>query len=109
MTVYLNYLGDNSGMLLNPQKFGSSMPLIFGPGDCQTILALIFNSCIKCAFQQTSILQNMLNVFSISKDEKKDSYTQIKCMNKNIFFFSLINFLYKIFSEQWFNSIYSPS
>jgi hypothetical protein len=90
VTVYLNYLGDNSGMLLNPQKFRSSMPSIFGPDDCQTIIALIFNSCIKCAFQQTSILQEMLNTFSIAKDEKQDSYTQIRCMNKNTFFFHKI-------------------
>lgn len=110
MTVYLNYIGDNSGMLLNPQKFHSSMPKIFGPSDCLTIVALIFNSCIKCAFQQTSILQEMLHTFSISKNEKKDSYTQIICMNKKTSFFSFHKkYSYKIFSGQWFNSIYSPS
>lgn len=88
VTVYLNYVGDNSGMLLNPHKFRSSMPSIFGPNDCQIVLTSIFNSCIKCAFQQ-EFPRRILNTFSISKDEKQDSYTQIKCKDKksSCFFF----------------------
>jgi hypothetical protein len=93
-------------MLLNPQKFRSSMPSVFGPGDCQTILSSIFNSCINCAFQHTTVIQGMINTFSIPKDENKDSYIQIKCMNKTKTFL----FFYKNFSSgKWFDSTCSST
>ncbi len=106
MTVYLNYVDGYSGMLLNPQKFRSSMPSIFGPSDCYTVLTSIFNSCIKCAFQQTRFIEEILKTFSTSNDEEEDSCTQIKCIYKNIFFSKnlIINFI-EIFSGKWFNSI----
>jgi hypothetical protein len=66
-------------MLLNPQKFRSSMPSLFGPGESHTVLASIFNSCIKCAFQQTSFIKRILDIFPTPNDDDKDSYTQIKC------------------------------
>ncbi|CAF4026788.1 unnamed protein product [Rotaria sp. Silwood2] len=84
VTVYLNYLGDNSGMLLNPQKFRSSMPSTFGPDECHIVLTSIFDSCIKCAFQQASFIKRVLDIFPIPKDEEKDSYTQIKLENGTI-------------------------
>ncbi|CAF4565563.1 unnamed protein product, partial [Rotaria sp. Silwood2] len=77
-TVYLNYLDDNCGMLLNPQMFHTSMPIIFGPDECHTVLETIFNSCIKCAFEQKSFIKRIFDVFPIPKDEIKDSHIQIK-------------------------------
>ena len=84
VTVYLNYLGDNSGMLLNPSKFRSMMPSTFGPGESDAVLARIFDSCIKCAFQQ-SFSQEILNTFPTPDDEKQHSYTPIQCMNEKDF------------------------
>ncbi len=86
--MYFNHLGDYSGMLLNPQKFHSLIPSTFGPDECHIVLSSIFNSCIKCAFRQTSFIQEILEAFSIPKDDKKDSYTQIKCMYQKSFFSS---------------------
>ncbi|CAF3520013.1 unnamed protein product [Rotaria sp. Silwood1] len=84
VTVYLNYLGDNSGMLLNPQKFRVSMPSKFGPDECHVVLTSIFDSCIKCAFQQASFIKRILDLFPTPNDEEKDSYTQIKLENGTI-------------------------
>ena len=67
-------------MLLNPQKFRFSMPSIFGPAESLTVLTSIFDSCIKCAFQQASFLQEILHTFARPKTEKKDSYIQLKRM-----------------------------
>ena len=75
----MNYIDDNSEMLLNPQKFRLSMPSIFGPDESQIVLASIFNLCIKCAFEQISFIKRILDIFPTPKDEDKDSYTQIKC------------------------------
>lgn len=85
VTVYLNYLGDNSGMLLNPQKFRLMMPSMFGPGESHTVLAAIFDSCIKCAFSQ-AFPQQILNAFPRPEISKQDSYTPIKCMSYFSFF-----------------------
>ncbi len=74
-------------MLLNPYKFRTSMPSIFGPNESHIVLTLIFDSCIKCAFQQTSLLQQILQTFPTPKADKKDSYVPIKCMSKTIEFF----------------------
>ncbi|UJR30004.1 hypothetical protein I4U23_017550 [Adineta vaga] len=93
VTVYLNYMDDNSGMLLNPQKFRVSMPSIFGPAEIHTVLATIFNSCIKCAFQQTSFLKRILDIFPVPKDQEKDSYTQLKLDNGTIIFLSHLDTL----------------
>jgi hypothetical protein len=84
VTVYLNYTGDNSGMLLNPQKFRSLMPSVFGPDECHTVLRSIINSCVNCAFRSTSVIDEINDVYQLPEDEEKDSYTQIKCMYKNI-------------------------
>ncbi|CAF1020071.1 unnamed protein product [Rotaria sordida] len=86
VTVYLNYLGDNSGMLLNPQKFRSSMPSTFGPDECHTVLTSIFDACMKCAFQQASFIKRILDQFPIPKDEEKDSYIQMKLENGTIIY-----------------------
>jgi hypothetical protein len=66
-------------MLLNPQQFRLLMPSIFGPDEIQIVLASIFNLCIKCAFEQTSFIKRILDIFPIPNDENKDSYTQVKC------------------------------
>ncbi|CAF3472173.1 unnamed protein product, partial [Rotaria sp. Silwood2] len=55
------------------------MPIIFGPDECHTVLETIFNSCIKCAFEQKSFIKRIFDVFPIPKDEIKDSHIQIKC------------------------------
>ncbi|CAF0716794.1 unnamed protein product [Adineta steineri] len=86
VTVYLNYVDDNSGMLLNPQKFRFSMPSMFGPGECHTVLATIFNSCIKCAFQQTSFIKRILDIFPTPKEDEKYSYTEIKLDNGTVIY-----------------------
>ncbi|CAF4715824.1 unnamed protein product, partial [Rotaria sp. Silwood1] len=83
-TVYWNYIGDNGGMLLNPQRFHSSMPSIFGPGECYTVLKTIFDSCIKCSFQPTSFINRILDLFPSINDNKKISSTQIKLENGTI-------------------------
>ncbi|CAF5156238.1 unnamed protein product, partial [Rotaria sp. Silwood1] len=84
VTVYWNYIGDNGGMLLNPQRFHSSMPSIFGPGECYTVLKTIFDSCIKCSFQPTSFINRILDLFPSINDNKKISSTQIKLENGTI-------------------------
>jgi hypothetical protein len=66
-------------MLLNPQKFHSFMPSIFGPSQCHLILKSIFDSCIKCSFQPTSFINRILDLFSSTNEKKKNSSTQIKC------------------------------
>lgn len=81
VTVYLNYSGDNSGMLLNPQKFRLMMPSIFGPKEGDQVLSAIFDSCIRCAFHQ-SVLREILQTFSRSDEE---SFTPIKCRRKKFF------------------------
>jgi len=80
VTVYWNYIGDNGGMLLNPQKFYSSMPLIFGPNECNLVLKNIFDSCIQCSFQPTSFINRILDLFSSLNDKKTNSSIQIKCI-----------------------------
>ncbi len=67
-------------MLLNPQKFRTSMPSKFGPDESHIVLSSIFDSCIKCAFQPALLLPEILDTFPPPKPEKKDSYVQIKCM-----------------------------
>ncbi len=74
----MNYVGDNGGMLLNPQKFHLSMPLIFGPNECNLVLKNIFDSCVKCSFQPTSFINRIRDLFP-SLNDKKNSSTQIKC------------------------------
>lgn len=64
VTVYWNYIGDNSGMLLNCQRFHSSMPTIFGPGDYYSVLKSIFDCCIRCSFQPTSFINRIRELFS---------------------------------------------
>lgn len=86
VTVYLNYLGDNSGMFLNPQKFRSMMPSMFGPGEADQVLATILDSCIKCAFHQ-SVSREILNAFPRPDAERQDSFTPIKCMTEEFFRF----------------------
>lgn len=83
-------------MLLNPSKFRSLMPSVFGPDSCQNVLTSIFNSCIKCAFSST-FPQLILNTFSISKDDKPDSYMSIKCNRKFIYFSNLIQGFFLLF------------
>ncbi|CAF0839712.1 unnamed protein product, partial [Rotaria sordida] len=84
VTVYWNYIGDNGGMLLNPQRFHSSMPSIFGPSECYSVLKIIFDSCIKCSFQPTSFINRILDLFPSINDNKKNSSTQIKLENGTI-------------------------
>ncbi|CAF3710875.1 unnamed protein product [Rotaria socialis] len=84
VTVYFNYVGDNSGMLLDPQKFRSCMLSVFGPDKCHTVLTSIFDACIKCAFQETSFTKRILEIFPAPKDEEKDSYVKIKLKNGTI-------------------------
>ncbi|CAF3053354.1 unnamed protein product [Rotaria sp. Silwood2] len=84
VTVYWNYIGDNGGMLLNPQRFHSSMPSIFGPGECNSVLKTIFDTCIKCSFQPTSFINRILDLFPSTNDNKKNSSTQIKLENGTI-------------------------
>ncbi|CAF1623622.1 unnamed protein product [Adineta ricciae] len=93
VTVYLNYMDDNSGMLLNPQKFRLSMPSVFGPAEIHIVLATIFNSCVKCAFQQTSFIRRILDIFPTPKDENKDLYTEIKLENGTIVYISQLDTL----------------
>ena len=78
VTVYLNYTGDNSGVVLNPQKFRFLMPSVFGPGDFSLVLTSIFDSCIKCAFQPTSFNQRIRELFPSPEENKKSSFTSIK-------------------------------
>lgn len=78
VTVYLNYTGDNSGIVLNPQKFRFLMPSVFGPGDFSVVLTSIFDSCIKCAFQPTIFNQRILELFPLPDATKKTSFTSIK-------------------------------
>ncbi|CAF0921739.1 unnamed protein product [Adineta steineri] len=82
VTVYWNYTSDNGGMLLNPQKFQSLMPSIFGPDQCHLILKSIFDSCIKCSFRPKSFMNRILDLFPLSKNDKeKTSSTQTKLEN----------------------------
>jgi hypothetical protein len=67
-------------MLLNPQKFYSSMPSIFGPNECNLVLKNIFDSCTQCSFQPTSFINRILDLFTSLNDTKKNSSTQIKCI-----------------------------
>jgi hypothetical protein len=70
-------------MLLNPQKFHSSIPSIFGPSEYHLVLKSIFDSCIKCSFQPTSFINRILDLFpSSNQNKKKNSSIQIKCMFK---------------------------
>jgi hypothetical protein len=77
-------VGDNGGMLLNPQRFHSSMPSIFGPSECHLVLKTIFDSCIQCSFQPTSFINRILGLFTSANDKKRNSSTQIKCMFERI-------------------------
>jgi hypothetical protein len=86
VTTYWNYTGDNGGMFLNPQKFQTSMPSVFGPGDCHVVLKSIFDSCIKCSFQSASFINRILDLFHSSSDNKKNLLTQIKGRLKLSFF-----------------------
>ncbi len=106
VTVYWNYIGDNGGMLLNPQKFHSSMPSIFGPNEYNFVLKTIFDSCIQCSFQPTSFINRILDLFSSSNDKKKYSSTQIKCIFHRIFVFQK-NFNFYLFSGKWNFNKYS--
>ena len=83
VTVYLNYTGDNSGIILNPQKFRCSMPSVFGPDECSVVLTSILDSCIKCTFQPSLFISRIKDLFPTPNEEKKNSFTQIKC-KKNI-------------------------
>ena len=99
-------MDDNSGMLLNPQKFRLSMPSVFGPAEIHIVLATIFNSCVKCAFQQTSFIRRILDIFPTPKDENKDLYTEIKRMLKKrqcVFFSSKSSFP---LSGKWNNRLH---
>ncbi|CAF3492966.1 unnamed protein product [Rotaria sp. Silwood1] len=60
------------------------MPSKFGPDECHVVLTSIFDSCIKCAFQQASFIKRILDLFPTPNDEEKDSYTQIKLENGTI-------------------------
>jgi hypothetical protein len=82
----LNYTGDNSGMLLNPQKFRSSMASVFGPDDCHTVLTSILDSCVQCTFKQSLFIKRILELFPAPDDEKRKFYTKIQCMFKRIYF-----------------------
>lgn len=66
-------------MLLNPQRFHLSMPSIFGPDDCYSVLRTIFDSCIKCSFQPTLFTNRILDLFPSSNDNNKNISTSIKC------------------------------
>lgn len=68
-------------MLLNPQRFHSSMPSIFGPNEYDLVLKTIFDSCIKCSFQPTSFINRIRDIFP-SSNTKENSSTPIKCMLK---------------------------
>lgn len=79
VTVYLNYTDDNSGMLLNPQKFYHSMPSVFGPAETDTVLTAIFNACVKCAFKPVAFIRRILDIFHTPKDDgNNESHTRIK-------------------------------
>lgn len=79
MTVYWNYVGDNGGILLNPQRFHYSMPSVFGPGEYHSVLKTIFDSCVNCSFQPTLFLNRIRDIFTIFNEEKKQSSIEIKC------------------------------
>ena len=78
VTVYLNFTGDNSGIILNPHKFRLFMPSIFGPAECSTVLTSIFDACIKCTFQPTLFINRILDLFSVPDHDNDDSHTKIK-------------------------------
>jgi hypothetical protein len=77
-------------MLLNPQKFRSSMPSVFGPGECLMVLKSIINSCINCAFQSTLVIKEIVDIYSIPEEDEKDSYIPIKCIVKRFLFKTLL-------------------
>lgn len=81
VTVYLNYTGDNSGIILNPQKFRFLMPSIFGPDQCSVVLTSILDSCIKCTFQPPSFISRIRDLFPTPSEEKKTSLQKIKLEN----------------------------
>ncbi|UJR16455.1 hypothetical protein I4U23_003357 [Adineta vaga] len=81
VTVYWNYIGDNGGLLLNPQKFHSSMPLVFGPNQWHLVLKSIFNSCIRCSFQPISFTHRLMELFPSTNDEIQASSVQITLEN----------------------------
>lgn len=94
VTVYWNYIGDNGGMLLNPQRFHSSMPLVFGPAECYSVLKTIFDSSTKCSFQPTSFINRIRDLFSSANDTKGSSSTPIKCnYTKKLLTFETIMFI----------------
>ena len=90
VTVYWNYLGDNGGMLLNAQRFHSSMPSVFGPSDCYSVLKSIFDCCIKCSFQPTSFLNRIHELFPSSDSKQKNSTTEISRMSTKKSFICII-------------------
>lgn len=73
-------------MLLNCQRFHSSMPSIFGPGDCYSVLKSIFDCCIRCSFQPTSFINRIRDLFLSSNETKKDSTAEILRMISRISF-----------------------
>jgi len=66
-------------MLLNPQKFSSSMSSQFGPGQCDVVLSLIFNASIKCAFNTSTLTEDIKTIFPKPSNDKMQSYTPIHC------------------------------
>jgi hypothetical protein len=86
VTVYWNYDGDNGGILLNPQRFHSSMLSIFGPNECNSVLKTIFDCCIKCSFQPKSFINRIRDLFTLSNETKRNSLIQIECNSQIISF-----------------------
>ncbi|CAF0865687.1 unnamed protein product [Adineta ricciae] len=77
VTVYWNYIGDNGGLLLNPHKFSSFMPAIFGPNQCHLVLKKIFDACIKCSFQPKSFTHRLMDLFPSTSDKKLNSSPEV--------------------------------
>lgn len=55
------------------------MSLIFGPGECYSVLKTIFDSCVNCSFQPTLFQNRIREIFSVLNEEKKCLSTEIKC------------------------------
>jgi len=81
VTVFLNYTGDNSGIILNPHKFRFLMPSKFGPDYCSVVLTTILDSCVKCTFQPPSFISRIRDLFPTPNEEKKNSFQKIKLEN----------------------------
>ena len=109
VTVYLNYLGDNAGIFLNPHKFPSSLPSIFGPDECYTVMTSILDACVKCAFQQASFVKRILDVFPIPKHKDKHFYKPIQCTIRK-FFHKFLSFSSEyVYSGERYNDLHSTS